>query len=75
MLNDLVGIRRERAYVLEFAKEIGAAVIDCNSPGNIDLTTLLKIPAELETFREKYICTEDAVALETIFRPLLQLPD
>jgi hypothetical protein len=68
ILNDLVNIRRETEYVRAFAQEIGAGVLDCNLPENTDVTKLLQLPAAMETFREKYICTQDAVSLEQVFK-------
>jgi hypothetical protein len=71
ILNDLVDIREETEYVRAFAQEIGAGILDCNRPEDIDATRLLQLPAAMDTFREKYICTKEAISLEQIFESWL----
>lgn len=70
VLNDLVALRGEREYVLAFAQEIGAGVLDCNEPENIDASTIFELPTEMESFREKYICTQEYQTLEQVFEQL-----
>lgn len=70
ILNDLVDIRGEKEYVLAFAQEIGAGVLDCRQPEQIDVHTLFQLPAEMAGFREKYICTQEYQTLEQVFEQL-----